>query len=57
MAELILNETKNDNHSLLLPYRLGGVRSDMPLINFFWDFFGANKPAYVPIEFISLNMQ
>lgn len=55
MAELILNDPKNDHHSLLLPYRLGGARSDMPLINFFWDFFGANKPAYVPIEFISLN--
>lgn len=55
MAELILNNLQNDNHPLLLPYRSGGSRSDMPLINFFWDFFGTNKPAYVPIEYISLK--
>lgn len=55
MAELILNTPQNNNNPLLLPYRSGGSRSDMPLINFFWDFFGTNKPAYVPIEYISLK--
>lgn len=55
MAELILKNPQNNNHPLLLPYRSGGSRSDMPLINFFWDFFGANKPAHVPMKFISLK--
>lgn len=39
MAELILEDARNANHELLLPYRAGNSRSDMPLINFFWDFF------------------
>lgn len=55
MAELILADPQNDHHPLLSPYRDGGTRSDMPLINFFWDFFATNKPAYVPMKFISLN--
>ena len=28
----------------------GGARSDMPLVNFYLDYFAQGKPAYVPIE-------
>lgn len=50
MAELILEDARNANHDLLLPYRAGNARSDMPLINFFWDFFGRDKPCHVTVE-------
>ncbi|KNC93422.1 PHP domain-containing protein [Trabulsiella odontotermitis] len=50
MAELILEDARNANHELLLPYRAGNARSDMPLINFFWDFFGRDKPCHVTVE-------
>ena len=50
MAELILEDARNLNHDLLLPYRAGNARSDMPLINFFWDFFGRGKPCQVTVE-------
>jgi len=54
MAELILLDERNNGNKLLLPYREGGVRSDMPLVNFFWDFFGAGKPCYVEIQYPEL---
>lgn len=50
MAELILEDARNANHDLLLPYRAGNARSDMPLINFFWDFFGRDKPCHVTVD-------
>jgi len=31
----------------LLPYRPGGNRSDLPLINFYWDYCVKGKPCYV----------
>lgn len=51
MAELILEDERNAGHPLLLPYREGNARADMPLINFFWDFFGRGKPCHVEIAF------
>lgn len=56
MAELILLDKRNSENTLLLPYRKGGERSDMPLVNFFWDFFGAGKPCYVEIQYPDLAM-
>lgn len=54
MAELILHDERNNGNTLLLPYREGGERSDMPLVNFFWDFFGIGKPCYVEIQYPEL---
>lgn len=51
MGEVILEDARNDDHPLLLPYRAGGDRSDMPLINFFWDFFGPGKVCNIPVTF------
>lgn len=39
----------------LLPYRPGGVRSDNPYVNFYWDFFAQGKPGYVPVAFQCLE--
>lgn len=55
MAELILHDDRNNDNSLLLPYRAGGGRADMPLVNFFWDFFGIGKPCHVEITFPELS--
>lgn len=55
MAEVILADDRNKNNPLLLPYRSGGSRSDMPLINFFWDFFGAGRPCYIPVSYPAME--
>ena len=54
IAEVVLNDLRNDAHELLLPFRPGGERSDNPFVNFYWDFCTQGKPAYVPIDYISL---
>lgn len=51
MGEAILADERNLGHALLQPYRPGGARADMPLINFYWDFFGRGKPCYVPVTY------
>lgn len=55
IAEVILNDPKYDKLSLLDSYRKGGVRSDMPYINFYLDFFSQGKPAYVKDQFMSFH--
>lgn len=55
MAELILEDERNAGNTLLIPYRKGNARGDMPLINFFWDFFGKGKPCHVEIAFPPLQ--
>ena len=55
MGEVILEDERNDGHPLLLPYRTGGARADMPLINFFWDFFGPGKACHLPVTFPPMN--
>lgn len=54
IAEEILYDQRNNDNKLLLPFREGGVRSDNPLVNFFWDFCAQGKAAYVPLQYISL---
>lgn len=55
MAELILQDERNKNNELLVPYRDGGNRANMPLINFYWDFFGYGKPCYVNANYPPLE--
>jgi predicted metal-dependent phosphoesterase TrpH len=52
-AELLLQKPEHKSHPKLKPYLPGGDRSDMPLINFYLDFFAQGKPAYVKIEHMS----
>ena len=55
IAEVALQDPRNDGLALLEPYRRGGARSDNPYVNFYWDYCAPGKPAYVPISFISLK--
>ena len=49
-AELLLEKPEQHSNPLLQPYLPGGERGDMPLINFYLDFFAQGKPAYVKID-------
>ncbi|WP_159565970.1 PHP domain-containing protein [Budvicia diplopodorum] len=55
MGEVILEDERNIGHPLLLPYRSGGDRSDMPLINFYWDFFGPGKICHLPVTYPAMS--
>lgn len=55
IAEILLQRQDAPEYELLRPYLEGGVRSDNPYVNFYWDFFAQGQPAYVPIHFISLT--
>lgn len=54
IAELALEQPDAAQNPLLRPYLPGGERSDNPHVNFYWDFCAQGKPAYVPVEYISL---
>ena len=45
----LLKDQNNINNPLLRPYFPGGDRSDMPLVNFYWDLMAQGKVAYVPL--------
>lgn len=55
IAEVLLSDERNKDSEILSPYRDGGERSDMPFVNFYWDYFSQGKPAYVHIEYINLS--
>lgn len=55
IAEVLLENKENMKSSILKPYIEGGDRSDMPFVNFYWDYFSKGKPAYVDIKFIQLK--
>ena len=49
-GELLLTDPDQKLNPIMKPYLQGGARSDMPLINFYLDYFAQGKPAYVKIE-------
>ena len=55
IGEILLNKKDSINNELLKPYLNNGARSDMPYVNFYWDFFSQGKAAYIPINYISLR--
>jgi predicted metal-dependent phosphoesterase TrpH len=55
MAEVLLADDQYASNKKLLPYRLGGQRSDMPFLNFYLDFFAQGKPAYVKINYMDFT--
>jgi 3',5'-nucleoside bisphosphate phosphatase len=55
IAEVLLNNKIYHTNKMLIPYMSGGVRSDMPYINFYHDFFAQGKPAYVPIYYMDFQ--
>lgn len=50
IAEVMLSDERYRTPALA-PYMPGGVRSDMPYINFYLDWFAQGRPAFVPVEF------
>ncbi len=55
IAESSIHETENRNNNLITPYINGGIRSDNPYVNFYWDLCSQGKPAYVKISYITLD--
>lgn len=55
IAEILLTKEDAKNYKVLSPYLPGGRRCDNPYVNFYWDYFSQGKPAYVPIEYISME--
>jgi predicted metal-dependent phosphoesterase TrpH len=54
-AEIALNKPGAGENPLLRPYLPGGGRSDNPYVNFYWDYCGQGKPAYVYIEYMPME--
>lgn len=50
IGEQMLNHPEYRKSPLLKPY-IDGDRSEMPYVNFYWDFFSQGKPCYVPIKY------
>lgn len=50
-AEVLLNKPELQEHPMLKPYRPGGLRSDNPYVNFYWDYYSQGKPCYVKIDY------
>ncbi len=55
IAEIVLNRDDAILNPILKPYLKGGDKSDMPYVNFYWDFFAKGKQAYVPVQYMRLN--
>lgn len=55
IAEAAMLFDKNKENKLLKPYYEGGLRSDNPYVNFYWDYCSQGKPAYAEVKFISLQ--
>lgn len=56
IAEVVLQDSRNDDHPLLKPYRQNGTRSDNPNVNFYWDLCAQGKPAHIEGDaFITLQ--
>ena len=45
-AHILFEKPEYIDNEILLPYREGGVRSDNPLVNFYWDYYSKGKPCY-----------
>lgn len=54
-AEVLLSKPEYGSHSLLSPYRPGGLRSDNPYVNFYWDFYSQGKPCYAEMVYPPLG--
>lgn len=55
IAETLLKRRDAGEYLALRAYLPGGNRCDNPYVNFYWDYFSKGKPAYVPINYISLD--
>lgn len=54
VGEVALGQPGSGANPLLRPYLPGGMRADLPYLNFYRDFFAQGKPAYVPLHYMTL---
>lgn len=54
IAEILLKRADAQTYPCLQPYILGGSKSDMPNVHFYWDYFSKGKVAYIPINYLTL---
>jgi 3',5'-nucleoside bisphosphate phosphatase len=54
LAEAALIFDRDGKNPLLDPYRGNGDRGDNSYVNFYWDFCAQGRPAYTPMNFLSL---
>lgn len=54
-AEVLLDKEEYRDHPLLAPYRPGGMRSDNPYVNFYWDYYAQGKPCHVEMHYPALE--
>lgn len=55
IAEAALMFDSKCENPLLDPYRGNGNRSDNAYVNFYWDYCAQGKPAFVPMDYVSLS--
>ncbi len=55
IAEAALEVETNRSHPLMSAYYESGERSGNPYVNFYWDLCSKGKPAYVPINYMTLS--
>lgn len=55
IGEAAIEDERNKENPLITLYLEGGIRSNNPYVNFYWDWCSKGKPAYVPIKYITLK--
>lgn len=55
IGKTVMNDPRNDGDERLRDFRPGGMKSNNPPVNFYWEFCSQGKPAYVPMGFISID--
>ena len=55
IAEVVIPDTRNHQHPLIQPFLENGSRSDNPFVNFYWDLCSQGKPAYVAMNYMSIE--
>ncbi len=54
-GEALLKDERYFENDLLKPYRAGGIRSDNPYVNFYWDYYSQGKLCYTKIAYPSME--
>ncbi len=55
IAEVALEDERNQANPHMAPYLPGGEFADSPFVSFYWNLCAKGKPAYVPLYFITLQ--
>ena len=55
LGSILLQREDLLDHPDLVAYRKGGMRSDNPHVNIYWDFYSQGKPCYSELHFMSIE--